>query len=73
MSDGSGRGSRPSICGKVRQVICVLAEARAEAEDLDSSSCCKAVRLRWRAKRELGGGEPFHDVHGSAADRAVPK
>ena len=49
------------------------AEARAEAEDVDRASCCAPVWLRWRAKQELRGGEPFDDAHGSAADRTVPE
>jgi hypothetical protein len=57
----------------MRQGICVRAEARARVEDVDSGSCYAPIWLRWRAKQELGGGEPFHDAHGVSADRAVPE
>ena len=57
----------------MRQGICERAEARAEAEDVDRASCSAPGWLRWRAKQELRGGEPFDDAHGCAADRAVPE
>ena len=41
-------------------------------EDVDRASCSASVWLRWGAKQELGGGEPFDDVHSSTADCAVP-
>ena len=59
--------------GWKRQGIRVSAEARAEVEDVDRASCSAPVWLRWRAKQELGGGEPFDDVHGSTADWAAPE
>ena len=46
--------------------------ARAKAEDVDSGSCSARFRLRWRAKQELCGGEPFNDVHVATADWTVP-
>jgi len=58
--------------GRMRQGICFHAEARVWIEDAEGGSCSAAVRLRWRAKQELRGGEPFDDAHGSAADWAVP-
>jgi hypothetical protein len=57
----------------MRQGIRVRAEARLEAEDADSGSCGAPIWLRWRAEQELGSGESFDDVHGSAADWAVPE
>jgi hypothetical protein len=51
----------------------VRAEARLEAEDWNTGSCCVPVRLGWRAKQELRCGEPFDDAHGSAADWTVPE
>jgi hypothetical protein len=53
--------------------VCVRAEARAKAEGVDSASCGAPVWLRWRAKQELRGGEPFDDAHGSTADWTVPE
>jgi hypothetical protein len=49
------------------------AEAWAKAEDIDRASCFAPFWLRWRAKQELCGGEPFDNVHGSTAERAVPE
>jgi len=49
------------------------AEARSEAEDGNSGSCCAPVGFRWRAEQELRGGEPFDNAHGSAADQTVPE
>ena len=51
----------------------MCAEARAKAEDIDETSCCALAGLRWSAKQELGGGEPFDGAHDASADRAVPK
>src|ERR1700735_3797321 len=47
--------------------------ARAEVEDVKGASCSASVWLRWGAKQELGGGEPFDDVHSSTADWATPE
>ena len=69
---GRWRGWHPRGFGRKRQGIRVCAEARAEVEDVDRASCSASVWLRWRAKQELRGGEPFDDVHGSTADWAVP-
>jgi hypothetical protein len=57
----------------MRQRVCVRAEARLEAEDGNEGSCCTPASFRRRAEQELGGGEPFDNVHGSAADWAVPE
>jgi len=57
----------------MRQGVCMRAEARSEAEDGNSGSCCAPVGFRRRAEQELRGGEPFDDVHGSTADGAVPE
>ena len=51
----------------------MCAEARAEVEDVDRASCSASIWLKWRAKQELRGGEPFDDVQGSTADWAVPE
>ena len=69
---GRWRGWHPRGFGWKRQGIRVRAEARTEVEDVDRASCSASVWLRWRAKQELRGGEPFDDVHGSTADWAVP-
>jgi len=63
----------PRSPGSLGQRIRKRAEARAEAEGVDKSSCCALIWLRWRAKQELRSGEPFDDAHGCAADRAVPE
>ena len=49
------------------------AEARAKADDVDIASCSAPFWVRWRAKQELGGGEPFDDPHGTAADWTIPE
>ena len=49
------------------------AEARGEVEDVDGASCNASVWLRWGAKQELRGGEPFDDVDSSTADWAAPE
>jgi hypothetical protein len=49
----------------------VRAEARSEAEDGNSGSCCAPIGFRRRAEQELRGGEPFNDGHGFAADWAA--
>jgi hypothetical protein len=67
------RGWHPRGFGRKRQGIRVCAEARAEVEDVDRASCSASIWLRWRAKQELRGGEPFDDVHGSTTDWAVPE
>jgi hypothetical protein len=51
----------------------VRAEARSEGEGGNGKSCGAPIVLRRRAKLELGSGETFDDVHGSAADWAVPE
>jgi hypothetical protein len=70
---GRWRGWHARGFGRKRQGIRVSAGARAEAEDVDRASCSAPVWLRRRAKQELGGGEPFDDVHGSPADWTVPE
>lgn len=57
----------------MRQGIRRRAEARVKAADLDKASCSAPVWLRWRAKQELRGGEPFDDVHDSTAGWTVPE
>ena len=59
--------------GRLRQEFPVRAEARVEAEGGNSGSSDAPIWLRWGAKQELRGGEPFDDAHGSTADRAVPE
>jgi hypothetical protein len=70
---GDRRGCHPRGFGRKRQGIRVCAEARAEVEDVNGASCSASVWLRWGAKQELGGGEPFDDVHSSTADWATPE
>jgi hypothetical protein len=65
--------SRPSSPDQIRQRIWVRAEAQAVTEDVNRASCCVPLWLRWRAKQELRGREPFNNVRGSAADWAVPE
>ena len=67
------RGWHPRGFGRKRQGVRVCAEARSRVEDVDRASCGVPVLLRWRAKQELRGGEPFDDAHGAAADGAVPE
>jgi hypothetical protein len=57
----------------MRQGIRVRAEARVEVEGGNRGSSGALIRLRWRAKQELRGGDPFDDAHGSAADWAAPE
>ena len=47
----------PRSPGSLRQRIRERAEARAEAEGVNKSSCCALIWLRWRAKQELRGGD----------------
>jgi hypothetical protein len=61
-----------SVPGPVRQGMCMRDGTRAQAKDADSGSSGPPFRLRWRAEQELRGGEPFDDVHGSAADWTLP-
>ena len=70
---GRWRGWHAKGFGGKRQGIRVCAEARTEVEDVDRASRSGSVWLRWRAKQELRGGEPFDDVHGSTADWAAPE
>ena len=74
-TETSGSGGRD--CGQsaprlMRQGIGVHAEARVDGENADGDSCSAPVRLRWRAKQELRGREPFDHVHGSATDWTLP-
>ena len=57
----------------MRQIVRERAEARVEGEGGNRGSSGTPVWLRWRAKQELRGGEPFDGAHGSAADWAVPE
>ena len=41
-----------------------------ELERVDS---CRSADGRWRTKLNFGGGEPFDDLHGSAAFRTAPR
>jgi hypothetical protein len=70
---GGGSGWHPRGFAQMRQGVRAGAEARAEADDVDKSSCRAPVWLRWRAKQESRSGEPFDDAHGCAADWAVPE
>jgi len=51
----------------------VRGRARSEPEDGDRGSCCAPVWVRRRAKPELRSRKPFDEMHGSAANRAVPE
>jgi len=51
----------------------VRAGAGKQVEVGGVGSCGTLAGQRRRAKQELSCGEVFDDVHGSAADRAVPE
>ena len=70
---GGGNNSRQRIPGQMGQGICMRAGARAEGEDGDRDSCGAPASLGWRAEQELRSGEPFNDMHISAANRAGPE
>jgi hypothetical protein len=70
-----GRGvneSRQSSLRWVRHRVSVRAKARGWVEAGVARSCGVLVERRG-AKQKLGCGEPFDDMHGSAANRAVPE
>jgi hypothetical protein len=46
------------------------AQGAFEAEDVDS--CCTPAEPRRRSEEQLSGGEPFDNLHSSAAKGTVP-
>ena len=67
---GNGSNGYRRGFAQMRQGVRVRAEARVEAEGGNRGSCCAPVWLRWRARQDLGSGEPFDDTHGESIERA---
>ena len=73
--EAAGRGwrdSRQGILGERRRRDSVGAGARGRFESAVADSCGVRVERRG-AKQELSWRKPFDDMHGSAANRAVPE
>jgi hypothetical protein len=68
---GESEGCR-STPSQVRHRVCGRAGAREWLETVVAGSCGVLVSRRG-TKQQLGRGESFDDMHGSAADRAVPE
>jgi hypothetical protein len=61
------------MLSRMRQQIFERAGAGTEGEDVDWGSYCTPIGQRWRAEQKLSCGEPFDDMHGSAAGWAIPE
>ena len=61
------------ILRNARQRTSVRAEARARFEAGDVDSCGAPAEMRRRSEEKLRGGEALDNLHGSAAERTVPR